>query len=242
MRKEIFLASYFGGLGDCLQFSTLPELYSKAGHDVYIWDNAHFRNKEIKELVWDRNPYVLGTKSGDWNAGDTPGRHKILNSNCISNWEMLHGFSPTNTLPKIYYEAECLPSYDDVVLVDLTSISTLYSIESLSSSINKLQKEVFKGKRLLQVRFKNDLNPHGTFNSYNLLEDSIEVSSLLNYCDLMNSCFGIIALHAGASHLSSCIKLQNPKLKSVCLVPQGQYEDNTSRSVFIFDNIQYISV
>jgi len=190
MRKEIFLASYFGGLGDSLQFSTLPELYSKAGYDVYIWDNAYFRNREIKELVWDHNPYVLGTKSGKWSAGDTPGRHKILNSNCISNWEMLHGFSPTNTLPKIYYKAKSLSSYEDVVLVDLTSISTLYSIDSLSSSIDKLQKEVFKGKRLLQVRFKNDLNPRGApagiahdgiFNCYNLLEDSIEDEFLFWY-------------------------------------------------------------
>ena len=36
MPDPICISQPWGGLGDNLAFSTLPELYSKLGHDVYI--------------------------------------------------------------------------------------------------------------------------------------------------------------------------------------------------------------
>ena len=55
------IKAYHGGLGDCLQFSTLPEQFSKQqGRDTYVLDESHFRNKEIYDLVWGCNPYIKG--------------------------------------------------------------------------------------------------------------------------------------------------------------------------------------
>ena len=39
LNKTIVIYQQYGGLGDNLQYSTLPELYSKQGYDVYIHTN-----------------------------------------------------------------------------------------------------------------------------------------------------------------------------------------------------------
>ena len=40
----------FGGLGDHLQHSTLPRLFSSINKKVFISTKCNFSNKEIKEL------------------------------------------------------------------------------------------------------------------------------------------------------------------------------------------------
>ena len=68
---DVYLKAWHGGLGDALQFSTLPEEFQKQqGRKTYIVSDAPFRNQGIYDLVWDKNPYVLGKKLGEWNAGD----------------------------------------------------------------------------------------------------------------------------------------------------------------------------
>ena len=109
---DVILSAFHGGLGDNLQFSTLPEEFHKQqGRDTYIWSQASFRNQEIYDLVWGCNPYVKGVKDGRRTAGDTP-EINFVNPNgyysSITNWEYLHGLEPTNSLPKIYYEPKKL--------------------------------------------------------------------------------------------------------------------------------------
>ena len=48
MEDKILYIKY-GGLGDNLQYSTLPELFVKNGYDVYISNQSEFRNDEIKK-------------------------------------------------------------------------------------------------------------------------------------------------------------------------------------------------
>ena len=71
--SDVYLKAWHGGLGDALQFSTLPEEFEKQqGRKTYIVADAPFRNEGIYDLVWDKNPYVHGKKFGEWNAGDLP--------------------------------------------------------------------------------------------------------------------------------------------------------------------------
>ena len=253
MRREtklshICIASYFGGLGDSLQFSTLPELFSKAGKDVYVWDQAYFRNPEVKELVWGTNPYVKGTASGEWNAGDLPLLHKPVHENCISNWEILHGCEPTNVYPKIYYKAKVDEKYRDVVLVDFSSITVNYDKSQLAKAFKEVKEKQFPGKAVVQVNFKKIINEKGApkgrsndgnFNFYDMCDDKIDITSIFQYCDLMGSCHGLISTYSGASPLSSAMKRQNEELKSFCIIPKERYENDKRNSIFIFDNINY---
>ena len=70
---DVLIGAWHGGLGDSLQFSTLPEeFYKQQGRETYVADGCSFRNKEIYDLVWGCNPYVKGVKEGERNAGDIP--------------------------------------------------------------------------------------------------------------------------------------------------------------------------
>ena len=82
MSKDIIIYEQYGGLGDNLQFSTLPELYSNNGFDVYIHTESKVRNSEIYDLVWGINPYIKGKKNGDSKAGNHMCRN-IFNKNIM---------------------------------------------------------------------------------------------------------------------------------------------------------------
>ena len=251
--SDVLLGSYFGGLGDNLQFSTLPEEFSKQqGRDTYIVSETTFRNKEIYDLVWGCNPYVKGVKEGKRTAGDTP-EINFVNPNgyysSITNWEYLHGLKPTNNLPKIYYEPKKIEGYEDTILVDLSSISLkhngdkssfppAYDEEEVLNECEKLRRD-YKDKKFSAIKFEQDLGS----NSFDFDFDSTTtVKSIFHYCDLMNSVYGILGLYSGQSALSAAIIEYNPDLLSICLISEAVYKKHCKQSGFIFENLKYIII
>ena len=236
---DVILSAYHGGLGDNLQFSTLPEEFHKQqGRDTYIWSQASFRNQEIYDLVWGCNPYIKGIKEGDWSAGDTPDRHRVIESNCISNWEALHGLKPTNKYPKIYYEPEKISSFDNVILVDLSSISITYDADKILKLYDAVKK-THEGMVFLSVEFTNKIK------GATIIEPDVtgvvEIESIFTYVDLMYSSFGVISLHSGQNHLASAIKNQyNNDLKVYCLMDDVEYVRQKTKGIFVFDNVTYL--
>ena len=237
--SDVILAAFHGGLGDNLQFSTLPEEFHKQqGRDTYIWSQASFRNQEIYDLVWSHNPYVKGIKDGDWSAGDTPDRHRVIESDCISNWEALHGLKPTNKYPKIYYEPEKISSFDNVILVDLSSISITYDEEKILKLYDAVRK-THEGMVFLEVEFTNKIK------GATIIEPDVtgvvEIESIFTYVDLMYSSFGVISLHSGQNHLAAAIKNQyNNDLEVYCLMDEYEYQRQKDKSIFVFDNVNYL--
>ena len=237
--SDVILAAFHGGLGDNLQFSTLPEEFHKQqGRDTYIWSQASFRNQEIYDLVWGHNPYVKGIKDGDWSAGDTPDRHRVIESDCISNWEALHGLKPTNKYPKIYYEPEKISSFDNVILVDLSSISITYDEEKILKLYDAVRK-THEGMVFLEVEFTNKIK------GATIIEPDVtgvvEIESIFTYVDLMYSSFGVISLHSGQNHLASAIKNQyNKDLDIYCLMDDVEYQRQKKKGIFVFDNVTYL--
>jgi hypothetical protein len=239
--SDAILAAYHGGLGDSLQFSTLPEeFYKQQNRETYIWDKATFRNSEIFDLVWGCNPYIKGVKSGEWNAGDTPEiPYSNILGNAIMNWEKFHGLEPKNKYPKIYYQPEKHKDIGDIFLVDLTSISIDYDNQNLFSSYEKIKKR-FPDKKFVSVSFQK-LITSGKLNTYDFNFDGyIEVENIFRYCDLLTSVYGIVALSSGASHLSSALKQYHPDLHSICIMDQMWYNHHLDRGLFLFDNIEYV--
>ena len=248
---EAFISAYHGGLGDSLQFSTLPEeLYKQKGIITYVWEQAFFRNPEICELVWGKNPYIKGQKSGKWNAGDIPEiKFENLTGNCISNWEALHGLNPVNKYPKIYYQPNIL-DLSNVILVDLSTITREYEPDKLLGIYDKIKSQ-HPEKSFIGARFKKNVNPPRESNISNVgkhivydfnASDIIYIENIFHYSDILASCFGLISVHSGQSHLSSAIKNQyNPDLNSYCIMPEGDYLYHVNRGLFIFDNINYVT-
>lgn len=239
---DIFLKAYHGGLGDSLQFSTLPEQFSKQqGKKTYILESAPFRNPEIYELVWAKNPYIEGKKEGPWNAGDIPEiDYANITGNTIQNWEKLHGLTPVNTHPKIYYEPEKHSDVKDIFIVDFSCISIDYDKNQLKNIFDNL-KNNYPDRKFVSVYFKNKVSD-GKHNVYDLGFDGyIEIENIFRYCDLISSAYGLVALSSGASHLSSALKEYSPYLKSICIMPQKWYNTHKERGLFLFDNIDYLT-
>jgi len=158
--SDVILGAWHGGLGDQLQFSTLPEeFYKQQGRETYLMDGATFRNKEIYDLVWGCNPYVKGVKEGERNAGDLPEMDvsECKTGNWISNWELLHGLTPTNIRPKIYYQPKKMEEFYGSILVDLSSITINhdnhgygYDLNEVDKVYNKLR-EKFNDKKFIGI-------------------------------------------------------------------------------------------
>jgi len=246
--EDIILSAWHGGLGDNLQFSTLPELYVKKGHNVYIEGSAYFRNKEIYDFVWGNNPYIEGKRLGERNAGDIPRiKYKNVTGSHIRNWEIAHGFKGENDYPKVYIHPSFIPGYENIILIDVTVISTLYDSDVLRDTILRL-KDLYKNKEFCRVRFKKDLNPDkgssmafdGKVFDFEVYSDTdLYINNIFEYYEIMNNCAGLISLHTGASHLSSEIKNnRKDEFLSICLIPQWTID----RDIFFFPNIEYIKV
>ena len=237
---DVILSAFHGGLGDNLQFSTLPEEFHKQqGRDTYIWSKASFRNQEIYDLVWGCNPYIKGVKDGTWTAGDTPEiGHKTLISDCIMNWEALHGLEPTNRYPKIYYEPKKIHGFDDTLLVDLSSISITYDSEQILELYDTIKK-IHNDMKFFGVEFTNKIKDATIIEPD--VDNTILIEDIFTYVDLMYSSFGVVSLHSGQNHLASAIKNQyNNDLNVYCLMDDVEYERQKKKAIFVFDNVTYL--
>ena len=60
--SKIIISQPWGGLGDNLHFSTLPELFSKKGHEVYISENNAVRNAEIFDFTKNSRSTIVKSR------------------------------------------------------------------------------------------------------------------------------------------------------------------------------------
>jgi len=237
---DVILSAFHGGLGDNLQFSTLPEeFYKQQGRDTYIWSEATFRNQEIYDLVWGHNPYVKGIKDGTWTAGDTPEiGHKTLISDCIMNWEALHGLEPTNKYPKIYYKPKKIYGFHNILLVDLSSISITYDSKQILDLYDTIKK-THSDMMFFGVEFTNKIKDATIIEPD--VDNTILIEDIFTYVDLMYSSFGVVSLHSGQNHLASAIKNQyNKDLNVYCLMDDVEYVRQKTKGIFVFDNVTYL--
>lgn len=245
--EPVILGAYFGGLGDQLQFSTLPEeFYKQQGRETYLADGSNFRNKEIYDLVWGENPYIKGVMEGERTAGDLESIEvKNHTGNWISNWEYLHGLEPTNIRPKIYYEPRKIPGLGDTILVDLSSITINHNDTGYGYNLRNVQKTYFEllkrypDKKFVGVNFKQDIDS----SKYNPeVDETIDVESIYHYCDLMNSSYGVCCFYSGSMALAAAVQRFNEDLKILCITPPSVYNSPRTQDlgIFYFDYVDYL--
>jgi len=148
MKKRIIIEQEWGGLGDNLQFSTLPEVGSKLGYEVYISNHNKYRNLDIKRLVWDINPFISGYTDERGNLNELFNPNPInkdfpildrwdSNLNIIQNIEFQIFGTSYNENPLLYYRPNLIDNLSDKILLDPNSVSTKFSFDSIISSMNK---------------------------------------------------------------------------------------------------------
>ena len=155
---DLVIDNFWGGLGDWLSISTLPEEFNKFGHDVYLSDSAVFRNDEIKQLFL-MNPFIKGVTADKPSIGDVPGKtpaYKNTTGNHTKNWEVSHNLPGVNEFPKIYYEPDQKQT-NNLVLVDTTAITADYD-ESKLEEILKMAYGEFPQANFVAVEFKSSMN------------------------------------------------------------------------------------
>lgn len=241
MRKEIGIKAYHGGLGDSLQFSTLPEIFSNMGYDVYLVDDANFRNQEIKELVWNNNPYIKGEKVIEWELGDIPGRiYENKVDSFIKNWEIINGVNPLNDFPKIYYTPKEIDGID--IIIDISAQSTQYDNKILIDNI----------KKHIQINYPDSQCKLVTSKMYPVRDnfgiDLIEIENLKHYADVINSCNVFISGSSGSHSLAASIRHLNTRFEQICFLPEitnsatTNYSYFTTTKHFIYPLVNYIKI
>jgi hypothetical protein len=201
--NKIVLLENFGGLGDNLQFSTLPEEFKKQKNlDFYIHTSTYdsLRNKEIFTLVWEMNPFFKGVSNENPNAGRV--YRYPTETNMVCDIETLHGLECKNETFKLYYEPKNIGSFD--ILFDLTSTSLRKDYFDSRDKMEKIIEEILYNnyQNVYFVEFKN-LESENYKPIVNIPDSKkIEVGSIFEYCDVISSCNNFVGLQSGGSHLA----------------------------------------
>ena len=228
--KVIVISQPWGGLGDNLQFSTLPKLYSDLGYEVFISYSNICRNDEMYDLIWKKNPYIKGITRLPPNAGACKGLN-YYTEEAFKNVELTHGLTlGTCKYPQVYYTPNKIPELNETIIVDLTSISSSYTDSFINELINIINTQ-FPNMPKKQLRFKK------IENTSRIVWDILDVQSIYHYSDIIASCNTFICLHSGGAVLGSALKQDNTSPNIVCF-----HHTRPSRKglMYYFDNISYI--
>ena len=231
--KTIVIEQPWGGLGDNLQFSTLPELYHKLGYKVFIsTSNAH-RNPEIFDLVWKLNPFISGFSGEPPNAGACKcrGDYNRKTTSYTRNIEIAHGLvNGYREYPVIYYTPKLIPELSSCILYDTTSISLQLHDSFIETEYTKVfdRYSDLTIKKIEYEHIQNRVLGH-------LSHETYTIRSLYDLCDAIYSCKVYVCTFSGSSVLSSAIRgdSETPLIYSV-----GPSPDD--RVGFRYKNISYI--
>jgi hypothetical protein len=235
--SDYILYQQFGGLGDNLQFTTLPKRFNELGKTFSVSKTNELINHEINDLVWKKNPFVQTTDSElSPNCGSMKKNHRPRHIRNVIEWnEWRHDLEPLNTNPVIYYTPKKIPEAEDKILLDLGAGTCFrrkfYSIDRVLSLNNYLKS---KTKNNLHVKSKYSISP---ITKYYEDEENILLDDIFHYCDLIYSCKKFICLYSGSSVLASCIR----KSGILCIFPDIDQKKEIFGCSYLFPNITYIT-
>jgi len=243
---KIIIQQPWGGLGDNLQFSTIPEVaYKQFGEKcVYISNKNAYRNEEIKKLVWDLNPYIAGfTDEENQNSLSIPNRDEDKKLFWTQKIELLYNLNPTNKHPKIYYtfDESKKDIFQNKIFLDLSSSSENALLKEPTVINNILKFLTFlKNKKvpINIVRFEKLQNNKNDFVNYiDFFENVSEyyVNDIFDYCNLIKYCNTFVSFSGGQT-LASAIKGENIFPNIVAFHRKSALFSR----LYIHNNVQYI--
>lgn len=236
LADPIIIHQPWGGLGDNLQFSTLPEGYAALGRPVFISAKNAFRNQEIAELVWGWNPYVQGYSDLPPNAGACVDFSNVPKSlSYIERIEKAHGLPPINRSPKIYYQPIPNRSFTDSIIIDVNSVSVPFPTIALGQYVRSVLKDFgYDTHHAVQIEFPT--SPAQGFVERKLPGyGRYRIKNIFEYCDILASSKALITTHSGAYALAVALRRTNARLQIHCYCNLDQFNSR----LFIFDGVQY---
>lgn len=247
MKKILYVK--WGGLGDHLQFTTLPELFSKQGFDFYISDRSEYRDQRHYELIWESNPYVKGISSEEPNCGHIAnfGSSTLVqfdpNLSMMTNIEKIYGLQGYFNYPKIYHEPKLLSQFENCIFLDLNAFSVAdrnHDIHIITEYLDK-----FRGQKVFYATsdssYGRSIVPLEIIKKFDF--QPIQVQDIFHYVDIIYSSSRFISLWSGGSNLSVAIKKSfKDNLDLDCF--KADYGDPDwgvrNKSFFWYDCVNYI--
>lgn len=241
---NVFFGQPWGGLGDNLQFTTLPRLFSERGDDFYISAQNTYRNPEIYDFCWKDNPYVKGIAKNSPNIGScAPDLQHGTTDNIVSAAEIRHGFSGDGRYPEIYYEAKLLEEYKDKTIVDLSAhtllrnnVGEFYDADKLFSLVEQSVPD-----DALFVTFKN-VNSLSLAGGFPFEQNELVIESIFQYANIIHSSKSYFCLYSGGNSMAAAVKYKCKSDVELNCFLHGTVQEHKDKGFFIFDNVNYIEV
>lgn len=230
---KVILRTWAGGLGDSLLLSVLPEQFAAQRHETVLLYEEGFRIPEIKELIWDPNPYVEFTR-------EYPTfpyvNDKKLSSLCIkygSNIQAVQayfGLRPEFDYIPLYKEPEFKPEYKGKTFIDCSATTAPFSSDIFKTYIDSLiYKEIVHPDKITMLKI-------GEYPILDTRFPILEVTSLNHLYSIIAAADSFICTSSGGSALASAIKYNfKPDLNIYCLIHQAIY----NWRVWKWNNIEY---
>ena len=225
--KQLIIQVPFGGLGDHLTYSSLPELlWKQKGIKTLISNESIFRSKAIRDFVWVLNPYIDFTDKKGWFIHRPLVHEYSTLDEYFQNLLDLQG----NGHPKIYYEPRIIEMIKGKTIIDPSfgpsgKANGYYEADFLKKFIDYLKNNI---DEFVLVIHKHD-------KMKNKLEEQIkkmfnvtyyEVKTIENLADVLYSAEKRYLLYSGTSSLSAAMNLPSIVLCNRKAVPTFQYKTN----------------
>ena len=241
------LVDVHGGLGDALQYSTLPEQFAtQLGQSTFLSNSYCARNPEIVEFVWGTNPYIKGWSSASPTIGSVRKYAWTAGQTFIENIEQSNGLSPVSKSPKVYFQPNTVSELRGHTLVDVSAVTLSrgpfkLDLADIAYFLQK-QKELSSDIRFSFVNFSKLNAPENMILAETLGDSIWEVNSLREYADGLASAAGLIGLHSGAIALGAAILEHNSELRLECLVSPAlaALPMQTIEKVHVYKGVSYI--
>jgi hypothetical protein len=229
----------WGGLGDNLAHSIIPELCHQRGIKCFLSKQNAYRNQEIFDFIWGSNPYIEKEQvdSTDLSWMNLGKQYEIGPLNHIQVLQKIYGFDTNYEYPKIYYSPKYIEEFKDKTLIDLTAHSAMqfFTISNIKDQLTRL--EIDKDNALYVTHSEIPYSANNDLIDSNY--KTVDINNLSYYSDIISSCKRLITLLSGQSTLASTIKHQtNSSVQidvltpSICL-PHPRYS-------YTFSNANHI--
>jgi len=238
MTEKITIYQPWGGLGDNLAHSLIPELCSQHGKKCFLSKHNAVRNQQIYDIVWGFNPFIEKEKvdSTDLSWSDKCALFEQPGSlNHIQVVQRVYGFNTNIEYPKIYYKPNFISDLKKKTVLDLSihSIASNYNPQNILNILNKFD---LNEDTLSVTHSKVTYGTH--FDTANKFK-KIDINDLMHYSDVLMSCKRFITLYSGPSNLASTIKhLASTDTEIFVLIPKKY--DPKYGCHYIYSNTNYI--
>ena len=248
-KNSVIFSQPWGGLGDNLSCTNLPELFNATGIAFYISTLNYTRNKDIYDLCWGNNEFVKKFKRTIPNIGfktfEESG-YKVFDQkyNVVQNTNVTHGFNPGEGYPTInipsYIKNDSNEHFEHVLDFEAYSIFNdpdfSYEEESLKEKI-----------KYYSTRNSFSLAYPQLYESNKKDKKIIEVPGLKRLILILLKTNTFVCLNSGSHVLASTIKNITGFPKNIISfnnikdaeVEITNHSIQNKRGLYYFDNVKY---